>query len=84
MHRLIRQLLVLPSLVLIALIRGYQVALSPLQGVLSPLLGCRFDPSCSQYFMDAVRKYGALRGTFKGLGRLARCHPFHRGGYDPP
>lgn len=79
MHRLIRQLLSLPSRVLIAVVRGYQIALRPLLGV-----RCRFDPSCSQYFMDAVRKYGALRGTFKGLGRLARCHPFHRGGYDPP
>ena len=79
MHRLIRQLLGLPSRVLIALLRGYQIALSPLLGV-----RCRFDPSCSQYFVEAVRKYGALRGVIKGLWRLARCHPFHRGGYDPP
>ena len=79
MHSLIRQLLGLPSRVLIALVRGYQIAFSPLLGV-----RCRFDPSCSQYFVEAVRKYGALRGVIKGLWRLARCHPFHRGGYDPP
>ena len=69
----------LASLLLITLVRGYQV-------ILGPLLGgrCRFYPSCSQYFLDAVRKYGALRGAVKGMGRIARCHPFHPGGFDPP
>lgn len=65
-------------------------ALSGLIGVyqrtLSPLLGnvCRFEPSCSRYMVGALRKYGLLRGLWKGTGRLLRCHPWHPGGYDPP
>lgn len=52
---------------------------------LSPLLpsACRFHPTCSEYMMDAVRKYGAARGVWMGLRRLARCHPFNPGGLDP-
>jgi uncharacterized protein len=44
---------------------------------------CRFYPSCSEYTKDAIEKYGALKGSAKGLGRVLRCHPFSRGGYDP-
>ena len=53
---------------------------------LSPLLGrhCRFQPTCSTYFREAVEKYGAVRGTAKGLARICRCHPWHPGGYDHP
>jgi putative membrane protein insertion efficiency factor len=53
---------------------------------LSPLLGrhCRFQPTCSTYFREAVEKYGATRGAAKGLARICRCHPWHPGGYDPP
>jgi uncharacterized protein len=56
------------------------------QRTLSPFLGqrCRFEPTCSQYFIGAVEKYGAVRGTLRGLWRICRCHPFHPGGYDPP
>ena len=68
----------LPRRVLAALIRGYQVAISPL---LPP--SCRFTPSCSQYALEAVRRYGALKGSWLAARRLARCHPFNRGGYDP-
>ena len=52
---------------------------------LSPLLpsACRFHPTCSEYMMDAVQKYGAARGVWMGLRRLARCHPFNPGGLDP-
>ncbi|MFW6170176.1 MAG: membrane protein insertion efficiency factor YidD [Planctomycetota bacterium] len=67
------------SWVLIAGVRFYQVTISPLVGG-----GCRFTPSCSTYFIEAVRKYGPCRGSWKGLCRLVRCHPLHRGGYDPP
>jgi putative membrane protein insertion efficiency factor len=56
------------------------------QRLLSPLLGshCKFQPTCSRYFIEAVRKYGAIRGSAKGLWRICRCHPFTPGGYDPP
>lgn len=60
------------------LIRGYQRGVSPL---LPP--SCRFSPTCSQYTLDAVRRYGALRGVWLGVRRLARCHPWHPGGFDP-
>ncbi len=79
MTRLLRTLIALPGWLLIGLVRCYQI-------VLSPLLGhhCRFRPTCSAYFIEAVRKYGALRGSLKGIARLARCNPFHPGGDDPP
>lgn len=52
---------------------------------LGPLLGgrCRFEPSCSQYMIDAVHKHGAVRGGWRGVKRICRCHPFSKGGYDP-
>lgn len=53
--------------------------------LISPLLpsACRFYPTCSEYMLEAVRKYGAVRGIWLGLKRLARCHPFDAGGFDP-
>ena len=65
--------------VLILCVRCYQVMLGPVLGG-----HCRFTPSCSVYFIQAVQKYGAIAGAVKGLGRLCRCHPFHPGGHDPP
>ncbi len=55
------------------------------QAVLGPVLGgqCRFEPSCSQYALDALARYGLLRGTLKAVLRVAKCHPFHPGGFDP-
>lgn len=55
------------------------------QKCLSPLLPgkCRFTPTCSVYFMQALEKYGFYRGTFLGIKRILKCHPFHEGGYDP-
>ncbi len=66
------------TLILIALIRLYQLLISP--GLPA---SCRFSPSCSQYTLDAVRRYGALKGAWLGVRRLVRCHPWHPGGYDP-
>lgn len=55
------------------------------QRFISPLLGknCRFTPTCSEYFIQAVEKYGILRGVYLGGERILRCHPFNSGGYDP-
>jgi uncharacterized protein len=64
---------------LILAIRAYQVTLSPLIGPV-----CRFEPSCSRYMIGAIRKFGVLKGVWKGAGRILKCHPWHPGGYDPP
>ncbi len=63
---------------LIAAIRFYQKGISPLK---PPV--CRFMPTCSQYGAEAIERYGAARGSWLLLRRLARCHPFCRGGWDP-
>ncbi len=69
---------------LIFLAKCYKVLLSPLQTFLfGPGAGCRYDPTCSQYFIDAVRIHGAVRGAWLGVCRLARCHPWGECGYDP-
>jgi len=71
-------LLLVPRRLLAALIRAYQLTLSPLLPA-----SCRFHPSCSQYTLEAVRKYGAARGGWLGIRRLVRCHPWNPGGFDP-
>lgn len=60
-------------------------AITLYQYLLSPLLGrhCRFAPSCSEYAREAITKHGALKGTWLGVKRILRCHPWHPGGYDP-
>ena len=66
---------------LLALVRGYQVLLSPMLGQ-----RCRFYPSCSHYALEAIRTHGAARGSFLTVRRLCKCHPFNEGGVDlvPP
>ena len=63
---------------LLALIRVYQKGISPLH---PPC--CRFIPTCSQYAVVAIERFGAWKGGLIALRRLLRCHPFHKGGYDP-
>ena len=64
--------------IVIAPVRLYQVLVSPMLGP-----RCRFHPSCSQYFIEAVRLKGVFRGVALGVWRVLRCHPFNPGGYDP-
>lgn len=63
----------------IAAVRFYQRGLSPLVGA-----RCRYTPSCSQYMIEAIEKYGLFRGLLRGSWRLLRCNPFCQGGHDPP
>jgi len=63
---------------LLLAVEAYRVTLSPLLGG-----HCRFEPSCSRYAEEALRRYGAAAGSRLALGRLLRCHPFRPGGYDP-
>ncbi|EMI54892.1 membrane protein insertion efficiency factor YidD [Rhodopirellula sallentina] len=65
--------------VLVGFIRGYQLFISPLLGP-----NCRFTPTCSAYAIEAMQKYGPIRGTWRAVKRILRCHPWNPGGYDPP
>ncbi len=64
--------------ILIFLIRFYRAYISPLK---PPC--CRFVPTCSEYALEAILKYGALKGGLLAVKRILKCHPFHKGGYDP-
>ncbi len=64
--------------IFILLIRFYQKFISPLFPA-----KCRYYPTCSQYTLEAIQEYGAIKGTYLGIKRILRCHPFHEGGYDP-
>ena len=63
---------------LIMFIRIYQIFISPALGQ-----NCRFYPTCSAYALEAIKRHGALRGSWLALKRILKCHPFHAGGYDP-
>ncbi len=62
----------------VALIRLYRYAISPLLG-----RSCRFEPSCSEYAIEALQRHGLVGGIWLAMRRVARCHPWHPGGYDP-
>ena len=64
--------------ILILLIRFYQKFISPMFPA-----KCRFYPTCSQYTLEAVKEHGAIKGTYLGIKRILKCHPFHEWGYDP-
>ncbi|MEA2077273.1 MAG: membrane protein insertion efficiency factor YidD [Candidatus Marinimicrobia bacterium] len=64
--------------IFLALVRFYQRAISPYTA-----RSCRFYPTCSQYTYEAIQEFGALKGSWLGLKRILKCHPFHPGGYDP-
>ncbi|GAB4186899.1 MAG: membrane protein insertion efficiency factor YidD [Phycisphaeraceae bacterium] len=66
------------SRVLIGMVLVYRATLGRFMGG-----HCRFTPTCSQYMIDAVRKYGPIKGAWRGIKRIARCHPFGGSGYDP-
>ena len=76
---MIRALGRLPRLLLIGLVRGYQLVFSP-----HAAPSCRFRPTCSQYALQALKQYGALKGSILMVHRLLRCHPWGDHGYDPP
>lgn len=63
---------------LVALVRGYQLVVSPILPA-----SCRYHPTCSAYAIQAIERYGATRGGWLALRRIARCHPFRGGGFDP-
>jgi putative membrane protein insertion efficiency factor len=63
---------------LVILIRLYQKFISPVKGQT-----CRFYPSCSEYSVQALQKYGFIKGSWKSIRRILKCHPFHPGGHDP-
>jgi putative membrane protein insertion efficiency factor len=79
MHRIVQWLRAGFEAFLIGGVRIYQICLGPLLPKV-----CRFYPSCSEYFILAVRKHGPIRGTLKGSWRIARCNPWCQGGFDPP
>ena len=79
LRQVMRVLAGLPARLLIGLVRLYQLSIGPMLG-----RRCRFEPSCSAYFIESVRKYGAIRGACRGMWRICRCNPWNPGGHDPP
>jgi uncharacterized protein len=76
---------------LILIIKFYRIFISPVKGLLIHIFspssgehsGCRFYPTCSQYAIEAIEKYGSLKGSILAVKRILRCNPFNKGGYDP-
>ena len=68
----------IPTMVAMTVIRGYKLIVSPWLPA-----ACRFTPTCSEYAFEAVERYGTFRGLIRAAARVLRCHPLHRGGFDP-
>jgi putative membrane protein insertion efficiency factor len=79
LRQIMRLLAGLPARLLIGLVRLYQLLIGPMLG-----RRCRFEPSCSVYFIESVRKHGAVGGVCRGIWRICRCNPWSPGGHDPP
>ncbi len=77
-RRHLLRLMRLPQKTLVLLVKGYRLLLSPWLGS-----SCRFEPTCSAYSLQALQQHGALKGSYLTVHRLARCHPWCHGGYDP-
>ena len=73
-----RRMKTLPKRILLWMVRFYRTSISPMH---RPC--CRFIPTCSQYAMEAIEKYGAVKGGYLAIRRILRCNPCHKGGYDP-
>jgi uncharacterized protein len=83
LHRIGAVIVRAPGGLLIAMVGLYRWTLGPmLRWTIGPQ--CRYEPTCSRYFIESVRKCGAWRGAFRGVKRICRCHPWNPGGYDPP
>ena len=84
---MIKNIFILPKVIVLHIIRLYQKTLSPDHGPLSlfhPWPGvCKFRPTCSEYTYQAIEKYGLLKGALKAFYRIFRCHPWSHGGWDP-
>ena len=80
MHQVAKTIWYLPRRMLILLVRGYQLMISPFVGPGS----CRYTPTCSQYAIEAIRGYGVIKGLILATWRILRCHPWGGWGYDPP
>lgn len=76
--KMLSALKTIPKVMLIKIIRIYQKF-----SFSTGIRHCRFYPTCSQYFVEALQKYGFIKGSYLGIRRILRCHPFNKGGYDP-
>ncbi|MDY6861964.1 MAG: membrane protein insertion efficiency factor YidD [Thermodesulfobacteriota bacterium] len=77
-RRVVKKIIKVFVKLLVGIIKFYQIALSPFKNS-----SCRFYPTCSNYAIMALKKYGVVKGSYMGLRRIIKCHPLHPGGYDP-
>ena len=76
----------IPTKIILLVIKIYQKTLSPDHGLIKgffPYGACKYHPTCSQYTFESIREFGILRGTWHGMRRIGRCHPWSKGGEDP-